>query len=198
MPFRPQNVTWIGAKTRSENLSSATFVCGYCGSRVASDVGWNGNIPGPKTLSLIRICPDCSGPTLLEGEHQVPGVPYGNPVKHLPDDIARLYEEARSSMAAGAPTAAVLCCRKLLMHVAVERKANEGQNFVTYVQFLEDNHFIPAGAKSWVDQIRTRGNEANHEIQIKSRPEAEEMIDFAEMLLKVIYDYPSRVPAPTT
>lgn len=101
-------------------------------------------------------------------------------------------------MAAGAPTAAVLCCRKLLMHVAVERKAKEGENFVAYVQYLEDNNFIPAGAKSWVDQIRTRGNEANHEIQIKSRPEAEEMIDFVEMLLKVIYDYPSRVPVPTT
>jgi hypothetical protein len=101
-------------------------------------------------------------------------------------------------MAAGAPTAAVLCCRKLLMHVAVDRKAKEGESFVIYVQYLEDNHFIPAGAKSWVDQIRTRGNEANHEIQIKTQPEAEEMIDFVEMLLKVIYDYPSRVPAPTT
>jgi hypothetical protein len=131
---------------------------------------------------------------MAPGEPQTPGVAYGNAVNHLPNDIEQLYQEARAAIAGSAPTAATLCCRKILMHVAVERGGAEGENFTVYVKYLEDQNYIPAGAKAWVDQIRTRGNETNHQIQIKSRPEAEEMIDFTEMLLKVIYDYPSRVP----
>jgi hypothetical protein len=183
---------WIGVQGAGNEIASRSFVCGFCGNRVASDLGWNA-----RPLGAIRICPECSGPTFFDlnsaGQPQTPGVSYGNPVNHLPGDIDQLYQEARSAIAASSPTAAVLCCRKILMHVAVERGAAEGENFVAYVKYLEDNNFIPAGAKAWVDQIRVKGNETNHEIQIKTRPEAEEMIDFTEMLLKVIYDYPSRV-----
>ena len=196
---RPVKMTWIGAQDgRNGSIESRSFTCGFCGNRVARDVGWDGRVPGPRQAGALRICPECSGPTFLDlanaGHPQTPGVPYGNAVNHLPNDVELLYEEARSAMAASSPTAATLCCRKILMHVAVERGAAEGKNFVTYVEFLEDQNFIPAGAKAWVDQIRTRGNETNHQIQIKTRPAAEEMIDLIEMLLKVIYDYPSRVP----
>jgi hypothetical protein len=86
------------------------------------------------------------------------------------------------------------------MHVAVEKKAEAGKSFEYYVEYLENKNYIPAGAKGWVDQIRKRGNEANHEIQIKERSEAEELIDLVEMLLKVVFDYPSRgaTPEPTS
>jgi hypothetical protein len=175
------------------------FTCGYCGSLVGSDKGWDGTVlsTGDTRRGLIRLCPHCSGPTYmnLAPSAQVPGIPYGNPVKHLPSDIEKLYEEARSCMAGGAPTAAALCCRKLLMHIAVERKAEEGKTFQYYVDYLETNHYIPTGAKAWVDQIRTKGNEANHEIKINTGEEGKEIIDFTEMLMKVIYEYPSRVPA---
>jgi hypothetical protein len=171
-----------------------SFSCAFCGNRVASDKGWDGVVPGPQVVARIRICPDCSAPTFFEGGRQVPGIPYGNVVRHLPDDIEELYAEARAAIAAGAPTAAVLCCRKLLMHIAVERGAKEDQNFVSYVQYLEEKNCIPVGAKAWVDQIRIKGNETNHQIQIKTQEDGMEMIDFTEMLLKVIYDYPSRVP----
>ena len=121
-----------------------------------------------------------------------PGVPYANSVRHLPQDIEKLYEEARSAIGSGAPTAAVLACRTLLMHVAVEKGAKEGENFLSYVTYLAEKNFIPAGASAWVDKIRTKGNEANHQIVIKTREEAEEMIEFSEMLLKVVYEYPAR------
>ncbi len=180
-------------------LSSRKFTCGYCGSLVGSDRGWDGTSDNGGRRGLIRICPQCSGPTYVNetDNGQVPGVPYGNRVMHLPGDIEKLYEEARSCMAGGAPTAAALCCRKLLMHIAVERKAEEGKSFQHYIDYLDANHYIPAGAKAWVDQIRAKGNEANHEIKINTRAEGEEIVDFTEMLLKVIYEYPSRVPAPS-
>jgi Domain of unknown function (DUF4145) len=180
-----------------QELSSYKFTCGYCGSLVGSAKGWGGvaTVSGAaKRCGVIRVCPHCSGPTYVDviNSGQIPGVPYGNVVKHLPSEIEQLYEEASSCMAGGAPTAAALCCRKLLMHIAVERKAEEGKTFQHYVDYLETDHYIPTGAKGWVDQIRTKGNEANHEIKINTRQEGEEIVDFTEMLLKVIYEYPSR------
>jgi hypothetical protein len=91
-------------------------------------------------------------------------------------------------------TAAALLCRKILMHVAVEKKANPNQTFVEYVDFLASQHIIPAGSKAWVDHIRTRPNLENHEVVIINRDEAEGLIKFTEMLLKIVYEYPAKVP----
>ena len=104
-----------------------------------------------------------------------------------------MYQEARNAVGAGSPTAAVLCCRKLLMHIAVSKGAKAGDSFASYVQFLCDKHYVPPDAKSWVDHIREIGNEANHEIKVMSAEQAKELIDFCEMLLKVVFEFPSIV-----
>ena len=83
------------------------------------------------------------------------------------------------------------------MNIAVSKGAKEGLTFIEYVQFLADNNFIPPDAKDWVDHIRQKGNEATHEIAIRSREEAEELISFIEMLLKIIYEFPANVRART-
>ena len=44
-----------------------------------------------------------------------------------------------------------------------------------------------------MDYIRQKGNEANHEIVIMDRPEAEELLVFSSMLLKFIYEFPARM-----
>ena len=102
-------------------------------------------------------------------------------------------------MAAGAPTAAVLWAVEsfygTLQLNARPRKARISSP--TSNTSKTTISFPRVRRTGWI-RFAQRGNEANHEIQIKSRQEAEEMIDFAEMLLRVIYDYPSRVPAPTT
>jgi hypothetical protein len=98
-------------------------------------------------------------------------------------------------MAVLAYTAAVLACRKILMHIAVEKQAQENQSFVVYVEYLAGKHYVPPGGEGWVDHIRKKGNEANHEIKLMSKADAEELITFVEMLLKLIYEFPARVPA---
>jgi hypothetical protein len=119
---------------------------------------------------------------------------FGNSVQDTPEQtVQQLYEEARKTTGAGAYTAAVLCCRKLLMHIAVSKGAKAGDSFASYVQFLGDNNYIPPDAKDWVDHIRKKGNEANHEIAIMSREDAEELLAFCEMLLKVIFEFPAAV-----
>ena len=82
------------------------------------------------------------------------------------------------------------------MHIAVAQKAAVGKNFVEYVEYLADQGYVPPNGRGWVDHIRTRGNEANHEIQLMAKSDAEELISFAEMLLKFIYEFPQRVPKP--
>lgn len=192
--IKPVSLSWNSLS----QVPPISWVCGYCGNVVASDrgihasQGISSSAHPTNYFGVIRICPQCTGPTFFQSGQQVPGAAYGSPVKSLPPEVEPLYNEARACVSASAPTAAVLSCRKLLMHVAVDKGADEGKNFEYYVNFLAEKNFIPAGAHSWVDQIRKRGNEANHEIKIKTDAEARELIDFSEMLLKVVYEYPAR------
>jgi hypothetical protein len=79
------------------------------------------------------------------------------------------------------------------MHIAVAKGAQPGESFVSYVQFLADHNYVPPDARGWVDHIRTKGNEANHEISIMSRADAEELLSFIEMLLRIIYEFPAAI-----
>lgn len=172
---------------------SVDFTCGYCGRDVGGDRGYGvGGEPW-----RIYICPRCGKPSFydLSTHEQVPGPQYGNEVEHLPTGVKDLYKEARDCVAAGANTAAVLTCRKILMHIAVAQSASEGKSFMEYVEYLADKGYIPPHGKGWVDHIRKRGNEANHEIEIMQPDDAKDLVTFVEALLKFIYELPRRVPA---
>ncbi len=129
-------------------------------------------------------------------DQQVPANPPGEPVPNVPDQLARLYEEARTSAGAGAYTASVLICRKMLMNIAVEQGAKPGESFVAYIQHLADKGFVPPNGRAWVDYIRTRGNDATHEIALMGEQDAKALVTFVEMLLRFIYEFPQMVPTP--
>ena len=177
-------------------LSPRVYVCGYCDTKVGPDRGFTTT----NGLSLIYVCSSCARPTYFEDQRQWPGVSFGENVEHLPSDVAGLYTEARQCMSVSSYTSAVLTCRKLLMHIAVTQGAPEGKSFLEYVEFLASKGYLPPNGKGWVEVIRIRGNEANHEIKIMAQKEAEELITFLEMLLKFIYEFPLKigVPAPKT
>jgi hypothetical protein len=63
------------------------------------------------------------------------------------------------------------------------------------VAYLVDNHYVTPKARGWVDAIRTRGNEATHELPAMSQQDARELLTFVEMLLKTIYEFPAVVSA---
>ncbi len=81
------------------------------------------------------------------------------------------------------------------MSIAVAQGAKEGESFLAYVDDLAARGYVPPNGKAWVDHIRTKGNEANHEIKLMAQTDAEDLILFSEMLLKFIYEFPNRVPA---
>jgi hypothetical protein len=182
-------------------MTSIRFICGYCYSPTASDRGYYAvkyGQPGtPPRAGEIRICSFCDSPTYFSKDNeQFPGPPpFGEPVNDLPEDVNALYEEARDCIAVNAHTAAVMCCRKLLMHIAVSRKAEKNKPFAYYVDYLADQGFVPPDGKEWVDVIRKKGNEANHEIVVMEREDAEDLITFSAMLLRVIYEFPAMLKA---
>lgn len=67
-------------------------------------------------------------------------------------------------------------------------------SFKKYVDYLRDQGHIPPRSTSWVDLIRNEGNEANHEITIMQREDAEQLLKFSEMMLRLMYEYPAEVP----
>ena len=171
---------------------SVRFVCGFCNTVVAPTAGWNHS----NGFNWIRICTHCRHPTYSNGGKQVPGVAFGNPVQNLPEDVSALYEEARACCAGSSYTAAVLVLRKLLMNIAVQKEASKDLSCINYVEHLSNKGYVPPNGKNWVDHIRKKGNEATHEINLMTKPDAEDLIKFSEMLLKFIYEFPSLIPQP--
>lgn len=179
-------------------LHPRRYVCGYCGLVVGPDKGtFSQEQNSPQTY--VYFCSHCGQPTYFdENGSQYPGVKFGNDVRHLPKGVDQLYGEARQAMSARAYTPAVLACRKILMNVAVGLGADSGKSFLSYVEFLTAQGYVPPNGKHWVDHIRTKSNEANHEIALMSKDEAEKLITFVEMMLKFIYELPNVVPLPAT
>lgn len=96
-------------------------------------------------------------------------------------------------------TAAVMVCRTIIMHVAVDRGALEkkengkSNSFHFFVDYLEQNSIIPKGAKGWVDKIRTLGNEAIHDLSIMTENDTSLIIGFTTLLLKITYEAHGRL-----
>ena len=123
----------------------------------------------------------------------MPGKPYGASVDNVPPEVDEVYKEARNCMIVGAHTSAALMCRKILMNVAVHQGAERNQTFAQYVDFFNANGYIPPNGKKWFEYIRSKGNEATHEIPQVSRNDAELTIDFVRQILVLVYDFPSRI-----
>ena len=181
---------------KAMGLPPKSYKCGHCGESLSSAQGYlsKGSRKGQNvTDGYIYVCHSCRKPTFFdvyEGT-QTPGPIIGNPVKHIPDaEVEQLFNEAKSCYSISAYTSSVMCCRKLLMNISVAEGAKAGKGFADYVNYLNDNNYIPPNGKKWVDSIRKLGNEANHKIQFKTNEEAERIMVFTEMLLRFIYEMP--------
>jgi hypothetical protein len=179
-----------------QNLPARAFVCGFCNHLVASDEGFGLAFVEASFQGAIHICTNCGGPNFFGIDYRHPVPALGNPVPHVPNAVNTLYEEARRCSSEKCYTAAVLLCRKMLMNIAVEKGAEEGKKFIQYVEFLSEKNYVPPGGKEWVDHIRKKGNEATHEIALLKEEDALDLIGFTEMLLRIIYEFPSRIPKP--
>jgi hypothetical protein len=204
MPKKPGFLLGQNAEAwpNMQEVVPKSYRCGYCGDKVSSNRGiaylrtGAGGARHGTGVPAILICPSCQGPSFAypnTGE-LFPGEPVGAEVRHVPTAVGSLYDEARGCITGNYHTAAILLCRKILMHIAVEKGAKEGLRFIEYIDHLANSGYVPPNGKPWVDHIRQKGNEANHELVIMAREDATLLLTFVEALLRFIYEFPSSIP----
>ena len=181
-------VNWI----HTEEIDGDGYTCGFCGNRVNPSIGYRYR----DSTRYINICPKCEHPTYFGAGKQTPTPLLGNEVNSVPEEINSIYEEARACTSVGAFTSAVLACRRLLTHIAVDKGAPEGKRFSAYVEYLTDKNYITPDGKGWVDYIHKKSTEASQEIVKIGQEHALDLISFIEMFLRLIYEFPSRLPPP--
>jgi hypothetical protein len=192
---KEKRISW----SNTSNLQEVGYVCGYCGHRAATNRGFAAN-DDPGNNYHIYICSFCTQPTFFNKKsgRRTPDVSFGSPIEHLPDAVESVYEEARRCMSVSAYTAVALLCRKLLMHVAVEKGAKERDTFKHYVEYLAANHWTPPESDDWVNTLKDKGGDATHQIVATTREDAEELLVFVRMLLVFVYEFPRQMAAKAT
>jgi len=136
----------------TKNTGGIRFICGYCGTDTAPAQGYYSSRDGSGHQGYILLCTNCNQPTFVDIiEDKIisttPTAKMGKDVDGLPPDVEKLYDEARLCTSAGAYTAAILTCRKILMHVAVEKGAPSNKGFMEYVEYLTDKNYVPHDGK---------------------------------------------------
>ena len=169
-----------------EEVSRYTYTCGLCNTVVSGFVVsvYKTPIGGVKWV----LCTNCGYGSVVNDYTLYPGTLFGPIIEGLPKNVGEAYQEARSCMSVSAYTACELLCRKILMHVAVEKGAKEGESFSEYLTFLAYQGYITPPMKKWVDLIRQHGNKAAHLLEPPDRTRAESTLMFTAELLRLIYE----------
>src|SRR5450756_244022 len=161
-----------------------SFTCGVCGTPVnGAIIAWARDAP----VRWIR-CVKCQAGAVINGSIQSPAPERGENVDGLPAEIGAVYGEARRCLGVAAYSAVDLLCRKLLMHVAMDKGAAGGLTFAHYLDHLQKTGYITPPLMPWVDHIRKRGNLATHELPVPSEAEAEDTLAFTAQMLRLVYE----------
>lgn len=139
-------------------------------------------------------CVSCKSPTILaNGVAHPSALPLHVPLGVSGVELAA-WREVRECLSVGATTAAVMLCRKLLLHIAVAEglaakdDRDRAPTFNQAVEHLEQQGVITSKMRPWVDRVREVGNEANHEIDPVHPEVAMDVARFTEQLLRLAYE----------
>ena len=163
-----------------------TYTCGHCNTTVAGIIV----SVYSNSLGSVRwvLCTNCGYGSVVNDNKLYPGTLFGPIIEGLPENVEEAYHEAKSCMSLNAYTACELLCRKILMHVAVEKGAKEGEPFSEYLSYLEEKGYITPPMKKWVDLIRQHGNKATHRLESPNKERAESTLMFTTELLRLVYE----------
>jgi hypothetical protein len=167
--------------------------CTECSGTQMAVIAYTKPESGNVQSSWLR-CVNCKHPFVARGDVTIPGakpleVPMGV------DGVERLaWNDVRECLSVGAYTAAVMMCRKLLLHIAVghgldpKNSSGRAPSFMDAVKHLEKEELITKRMRRWVDRIKDVGNEANHEISPVDYETAMDVAKFTEQLLRLVYE----------
>ena len=163
------------------------YTCGHCGNKVTGFIVAHYDY-GSMDVNWL-ICPSCGDGSVYSSRRQMfPGMCFGPNIEGLPDLVSKAYQEARDCISSNAFTACEFICRKILMHVAVEKGAKEKETFSSYLTFLSEKGYITPPMAEWVDLIRQHGGKATHLIEQPDAKRAECTLMFTAELLRLIYE----------
>lgn len=168
-----------------------SYTCGHCGRKVAGAVVAYIKFQEPTGRVIFNkwlLCTNCSYGSVSINNEIFPGSPFGPQLQGLPSEVKESYQEARRCIEVNAYTAAELICRKILMHIAVEKGAKEGDSFATYITYLESSGYVTPPMKKWVDLIRQHGNHSTHKLEAPEKHRAESTVMFTAELLRLTYE----------
>lgn len=184
----------------TEGRAWATQTCPHCGASQMLVVcvaieDQNATMPALRESGPAwYLCTTCRRPSVLdEGLVQPGSRPLRTP-RGLPAIDASIWEEARSCLGVYAYSATVMLCRKLLLHIAVEKglpakdKRNRAPSYMDAVKHLESAGVITRDMREWVDEIKDIGNDANHELTPIFEAQARDVATFTEQLLILAYE----------
>jgi hypothetical protein len=199
MSDRVPSHRWINHKQPDSKFAWHSFKCGHCGNDVTGIV--HSTFPDESGPIKWILCPKCeNGSVLTKDGTMHPFQLFGTSIVGLPADIDAAYAEARKCFSINAHTACEQMCRKILMHVAVEKGAEEGEKFEIYVDYLAKAGYVTPPMKGWVDLIRKNGNKSTHKLHAPDPVRAESTLVFTAELLKLVYEmeHLSKKYAPTS
>lgn len=193
---RPHGATYPATAARAWEVR----ICPHCGAAQMLVIAIAVEQQNSSTPELVErgprwyLCSSCRQPSVLvDGVIQPSSRPLRTP-KGLPTTDRAIWEEARSCLGVHAYSATVMLCRKLLLHVAVEKglppknKQNRAPSYMDAVRHLESSGVITADMREWVDQIKSIGNDANHELTPIAESQANDVATFTEQLLILAYE----------
>jgi len=170
--------------------TSHQIKCGNCGNDIGAIEVARYNSPSVQIEVVWLICPLCSYGSVVEYDGKIyPAGKYGEALDGLTPDVNSAYNEARECMSIGAHTGCQLVCRKILMHIAVDKcNGKEGDSFENYIHNIEKAGYITPPMKPWVDKIRKEGNDATHKLASPTPKDAENIMNFTTQLLRLVYE----------
>lgn len=165
------------------------YTCGHCGNQVSGLViAASIETTTGQTHARWLQCPTCQKPSAEWESNIFPGASFGPVLEGLPNDVENTYQEARRCFSSNAFTAAELVCRKILMHVACDKGAKEGQSFASYLDYLETQGYLTPPMRDWVKLIKNHGNDSTHKLASPDRERAAGTLLFTVQLLRTVYE----------
>jgi len=170
--------------------------CGHCGINVqALVVACAVDVDNLPHIAQWLQCSNCgNGMYVNSWGHLFPRRSFLPSVEGLPEDVRAAFSEACKCLEVSAFTACELLCRKILMHVAVDKGAKEGDSFKAYIDYLSAEGYVTPPMRPWVTLIRDHGNRSTHDLATPTQERAEGTLMFTAELLRLIYemDYMAR------
>jgi len=189
--------------------TAVEYTCAECEASLSSEVGYDHPNGNPITRAVrfchhdhVTILQFSPGSFPDKVSRQIPASAPRRSIDTIPDGhkaIKTVYDEARACHAAGAHTATVMLCRKILMNLAVEHAGStaggeddngnkgHGDSFEKCVSSLIAAGHIHPNWQDLAHDVRKAGNEATHHVEPKEPEHADNILRLVEYILMFVY-----------